>query len=44
MQETIEAVFAAIEATPKYTLQDGRLVYPNLPKPKDETWDEVREE
>lgn len=44
MQETIEAVFAAIEATPKYTLQDGRLIFPDLSNPKDETWDEVREE
>lgn len=28
MNETIEAVFAAIKATPKYTLQDGRLIFP----------------
>ena len=46
MQETIEAVFAAIDATPKYTLQDGRLIFPELPKRKIDDWedDEVIDE
>ena len=46
MQKTIEAVFAAIDATPKYTLQDGQLIFPKLPKKKIDDWedDEVRDE
>ena len=46
MNETIEAVFAAIDATPKYTLQDGQLIFPKLPKKKIDDWedDEVRDE
>ena len=46
MNETIEAVFAAIDATPKYTLQDGRLIFLDLPKKKIDAWenDEVMDE
>ena len=40
VNETIEAVIAAIEATPKYVLQDGQLIFPELPKKKIDDWDD----
>ena len=40
VNETIEAVINAIEATPKYILQDGRLIFPELPKKKYDDWDD----